>query len=273
MRLAMNKNDRTFAGSLPAAYQRYLVPLIFEPFAEDLATRASREAPRRILEIAAGTGVVSRALARHLPGECAILATDLSQPMLDIALSQTKAVNITFGQADAQNLPFDDGAFDMAVCQFGVMFFPDKPGALAGTRRVLKPGGRYLFNVWDRIEANDFAHAAIETLAGLFPVDPPRFLERVPHGFHDKTLIEDLLHKAGFKDIAVEIVRRTSRADSAMDAAIGYCQGTPLRGEIEAKGPDALVRATDAVASAIAKQFGAGAIEGRIQAIVVSARR
>jgi ubiquinone/menaquinone biosynthesis C-methylase UbiE len=268
----MKEADKIFAGSVPALYDRYLGPLIFGPYAMDLAERLVRLAPKRILETAAGTGIVSRAMARRLP-DSAILATDLNQPMLDHALSQTKAVNVTYGQADAQVLPFDDGTFDAVICQFGVMFFPDKAAAFAAARRVLKPGGRYLFNVWDRIEANDFAHVAIETLAKLFPDNPPRFLARIPHGFHDKTVIERLLGEAGFSRIEIETLVKSGRAPSAREPAIGFCQGSPLRGEIEAFGPGALEKATDAVAAALAGRFGRGPIEGKIQAIVVSAGR
>jgi ubiquinone/menaquinone biosynthesis C-methylase UbiE len=268
----MKEADKIFAGSVPALYDRYLGPMIFEPYALDLAERLGRLRPQRILEIAAGTGIVSRAIARELP-DSAILATDLNQPMLDHAVSQTTAVNVTYGQADAQALPFDDGAFDAVVCQFGVMFFPDKPAAFAAARRVLKPGGRYLFNLWDRIEANEFAHLATETLTNLFPDNPPRFLARVPHGFHDKTVVERLLREAGFSQIEIETIGKVSRAPSAREPAMGYCQGSPLRGEIEAKGPGQLERATDAVAAALAEHFGRGAIEGKIQAIVVSATR
>jgi ubiquinone/menaquinone biosynthesis C-methylase UbiE len=268
----MKEKDKIFAGSIPALYDRYLGPLIFEPYALDLAERLSKPAPARILETAAGTGIVSRAMARHLP-DSVILATDLNQPMLDHAVSQTKAMNVTYGQADAQALPFDDGVFDAVVCQFGVMFFPDKPSAFAGARRVLMPSGRYLFNVWDRIEANDFAHVTIETLAKLFPDNPPKFLARTPHGFHDKTVIERLLREAGFSRIEIETLAKTSRAPSGREPAIGFCEGSPLRGEIEAMGPGELERATDAVAAALAAQFGQGPIEGNIQAIVISASR
>ncbi len=268
----MKEADKIFAGSVPAIYNRHLGPVIFEPYAIDLAARVAHLKPQRILEIAAGTGIVSRAIARQLP-EAAILATDLNQPMLDEAVGLTKAMNITYGLADAQALPFDDGAFDAAVCQFGVMFFPDKPVAFAAARRVLKPGGHYLFNVWDRIEDNEFTHLGVETLARLFPDSPPRFMARTPHGFHDKTVIARLLSEAGFSQIEIETLGKTSRASSAREAAIGLCQGTPMRGEIEALGPGQLERATDAVATALAARFGQNAIEGRIQAIVFSAMR
>ncbi len=269
----MKEKDKVFAGSIPALYDRYLGPLIFEPYALDLTDRLSELAPRRILETAAGTGIVSRAMARRLPGDCAILATDLNQPMLDHAVSQTKAMNVTYGQADAQALPFDHGVFDALVCQFGVMFFPDKAAAFAAAGRVLKPDGRYLFTVWDGIEANDFARVTVEALAKIYPDNPPRFLARTPHGFHDKPVIERLLREAGFSRIEMETLTKTSRAPSAREPAIGFCQGSPMRGEIEAMGPGQLEKATDAVAAALAARFGQGPIQGKIQAIVISASR
>ena len=266
----MKEADKVFAGSVPIIYDRYLGPLIFEPYALDMAERVAATGARRILETAAGTGIVSRAMARHLP-DASILATDLNQPMLDHAVGQTKASNVTFGQADAQSLPFEDSTFDAVVCQFGVMFFPDRPKALTAARRVLKPGGRLFFNVWDRIEDNEFSDLTVATLARLYPSNPPNFLARTPHGFHDKTVIERLLREAGFSRIEIDTVARTSRAPSASEPALGFCQGTPMRGEIEAQGAGELERATAAVKDAITKRFGAGPIDGRIQAIVVSA--
>ena len=267
----MKDADKVFAGSVPLLYDRYMGPLIFEPYALDMAERVAAMDARRILETAAGTGIVSRAMARRLPPEASILATDLNQPMLDHAVSQTRSGNVTYGQADAQALPFEDASFDAVVCQFGVMFFPDKPAAFAAARRVLKPGGRFFFSVWDRIEDNDFAHLAIETLGRLYPANPPRFMARTPHGFHDKTVIERLVREAGFSQIEIDTIAKTSRAASASEAALGYCQGTPMRAEIEVQGEGELQKATDAVAAASAARFGKGAVEGRIQAIVVSA--
>ena len=267
----MKEADKVFAGSVPLLYDRYMGPLIFEPYALDMAERVAAMDARRILETAAGTGIVSRAMARRLPPEASILATDLNQPMLDHAVSQTRSGNVTYGQADAQALPFEDASFDAVVCQFGVMFFPDKPAAFAAARRVLKPGGHFFFSVWDRIEDNDFAHLAIETLGRLYPANPPRFMARTPHGFHDKMVIERLVREAGFSQIEIDTIAKTSCAASASEAALGYCQGTPMRAEIEAQGEGELQKATDAVAAAIAARFGKGAVEGRIQAIVVSA--
>ena len=178
----MPKADTVFSGSIPALYDKYLGPLIFEPYAEDLAQRLSALDAARVLEAAAGTGIVTRALLRALPGSVAIVATDLNQPMVDHAAAQVSSSRVTWQQADAQSLPFPDGAFDAVVCQFGVMFFPDKRQAYREARRVLKPGGRFIFNVWDKLECNEFAALVVAAAIDVFPNDPPLFLARTPHG-------------------------------------------------------------------------------------------
>jgi SAM-dependent methyltransferase len=140
----MSATDVAFAGSIPALYDRYMGPLLFEPYARDIAARAAALGPQHILETAAGTGIVTEALARALP-QADIVATDLNQAMLDVAAERVRAANVRFQQADAQALPFADGEFDLVLSQFGVMFFPDRVGAYREVRRVLKPGGRVLF--------------------------------------------------------------------------------------------------------------------------------
>ena len=182
----MVATDKAFIGSIPELYDRLMVPLIFEPYAADLATRVAAAAPRAVLETAAGTGVVTRALASRLPADVQITATDLNQPMLNYAMArQSGDKRISWKQADALALPFDDQSFDVVVCEFGAMFFPDKVQGYKEARRVLKPGGRLLFNVWDKISENDFAHTIAQALAEVFPDDPPRFMARTPHGYHD----------------------------------------------------------------------------------------
>jgi ubiquinone/menaquinone biosynthesis C-methylase UbiE len=267
-----NEKDKVFAGSIPDIYDQFLVPLIFEPYAADLAQRLATFAPKRILETAAGTGALTRAIAGRLP-DTDITATDLNQPMLDRAATRVRSPRLAWQQADALALPFDDGSFDAVVCQFGVMFFPDRVQGYKEALRVLRPGGQFLFNAWDKISTNEFVDTATQALAEIFPNDPPRFMERTPHGYHDPERIRADLKAAGWSSIAIEPVDAKSRAASALDAVTGYCQGSPLRTEIEARSPPSLQDATKYAADAVAARFGSGAIEGRIRALVVTASR
>lgn len=267
-------DDRVFAGSIPALYERLMVPLIFAPYADDLARRAADGAAARVLELAAGTGAVTRALDRVLPPDAAITATDLNPAMLQQAQAVGTARTVHWQAADAQRLPFADAGFDLVLCQFGVMFLPERVRAFAEARRVLRPGGRLLFNVWDRIEANEFADVVTRALAPLYPKDPPRFLARTPHGSHDTALLVRELAQAGFTAPArVEAVEARSVAASARDVAVAYCQGTPLRHEIEARGAPGLAEATAAATAALERRFGAGPVDGLIRAFVLEARR
>jgi SAM-dependent methyltransferase len=266
--------DRRFAGSIPAMYDTWLVPLIFEPYATDMAHRVQARGPSRVLELAAGTGVVTRALASALPPGTAIVATDLNHAMLERAAAVGTARPVEWRQADALALPFPDASFDAVVCQFGVMFFPDRPRAFAEARRVLRPGGTLLFSTWDRIEDNDFAHEVTLALEVMFPADPPRFLARTPHGYHDPRAVARDLGAGGFSAApAIETVTARSRAAGARLPALAYCEGTPLRNEIEALDPEGLGEATDAAEAAIARRFGNAGVDGKIQALVVTVRR
>jgi ubiquinone/menaquinone biosynthesis C-methylase UbiE len=256
------ETDQVFRGSIPALYDQYLGPMIFAPYADDLAARLADLRYGRVLEIAAGTGVVTRALVAALLRDVAIVATDLNQPMLDHAASQLSSERVTWQLADAQMLPFPDGLFDVVVCQFGVMFFQDKPRAFAEAARVLKPGGRFLLSVWDCIEENEFSDGVVRAVAGLYPQNPPMFLARTPHGNHDTAALEAQLRTAGFTATSVESLTRESKAPDALAVAIGYCQGTPMRNEIEAHGAEALAAATQVAADAIAARYGSGQSSG-----------
>jgi ubiquinone/menaquinone biosynthesis C-methylase UbiE len=269
---AMTAGDRLFAGSIPEIYDQLLVPLIFEAYARDLAARIAGTRPDDLLETAAGTGVLTRAIASHLPAHGRIIATDLNQPMLDCAAA-TRALEgrVTWRQADALALPFDDRNFDVVACQFGVMFFPDRIKGYKEARRVLKPRGRFFFNVWDAIDKNEFADVVTAALPPIFPHDPPMFLARTAHGYHDVERIRGELAAAGFARISVETIDHTSRAATPRDAAVAYCQGTPLRNEIEARDAARLEEATRAAAEALGRRFGNGPIEGRIRAHLFAA--
>jgi SAM-dependent methyltransferase len=264
-------SDKVFAGSVPKLYDQYLVPLIFEPYAADLANRLRSRPLSRVLEIAAGTGVVTRALASELPAHVDIVATDLNQAMIDQAAAVGTKRAVEWRQADATQLPFADGVYDAVVCQFGVMFFPDKAKAFAEARRVLKRRGVFVFNVWDRIEENEFADTVTTALASFFPDDPPRFLARTPHGYHDPRAIERDLANGGFRTSPrIDTVAARSRAASPKIPAVAYCQGTPLRNELEARDAARLGEATDVAAEAIAQRYGRDAVDAKIQAHVVS---
>ena len=268
----MSGSDKVFAGSIPENYDRHMVPLIFEPFAEDIARRAASLSPGAVLETAAGSGVVTRPLAPRLPLDTSYVVTDLNQPMLDYAASrQPPDARVTWRQADALALPFEDATFDLVCCQFGAMFFPDRISGFREAKRVLKPGGHFLFNVWDRIEENVFADDVTKALANRFPSDPPRFLARTPHGYHDTALICSELENAGFSRLAIETRAEQSRASSPRQVAMAYCQGTPLRNEIETRDPEGLDAATDHAAAAIADRHGRGEVAAKIQAHVIVA--
>jgi SAM-dependent methyltransferase len=266
--------DKVFTGSIAKLYETHLVPLIFEPYAVDLANRLASRSITRVLEIAAGTGVVTRALASLLPESVSILATDLNQPMLDHAAALGAKRSVEWRQADAMQLPFGDGTFDTVVCQFGVMFFPDKQKAFSEARRVLRPGGVFMFNVWDRIDENEFSDTVTTALESLFPKDPPRFLARTPHGYYNHPTIERDLANGGFTESPqIVTLAARSRAASSRVPAIAYCQGTPLRNEIEARDASLLGEATDIAAEAIAQRFGRGAVDGKIQAHIVTVEK
>jgi ubiquinone/menaquinone biosynthesis C-methylase UbiE len=268
----MLETDKMFVGSIPENYDRYMVPLIFEPYAGDIARRAASVSPGAVLEIAAGSGVVTRALAPRLPRGTSYIVTDLNQPMVDYAASrQPPDTRIKWRQADALALPFENAAFDLVCCQFGAMFFPDHISGYREARRVLKPGGHFLFNVWDRIEENIFADDVTNALVKIFPNDPPRFLVRTPHGYHDTALIRSELEEAGFSHVDIETRAEQSRASSPHLPAVAYCRGTVLRNEIESRNAGKLESAIDYIASAIADRHGSGEVAAKIQAHVIVA--
>jgi ubiquinone/menaquinone biosynthesis C-methylase UbiE len=272
------ESDRAFGDAISDRYERLLVPLIFEPYAAALAERlASRLAARtgaRLLEIAAGTGALTRAMSSRLSAVVEIVATDLNEAMLHRARSVGTTRPVVWRRADALALPFPDASFDAVVCQFGTMFFPDKPKAFAEARRVLRSGGMLLFSVWDRIEDNEFADVVTEALAVRFPDDPPRFLARTPHGYHDRDTIARDLEAGGFPAVAsFETLAERSRASSPDVPAIAYCEGTPLRNEIEARAPGQLAECTAVATDALRRRFGDGPVDGRIQAHLIAVER
>jgi ubiquinone/menaquinone biosynthesis C-methylase UbiE len=264
--------DVRFSGSVPANYERYMVPLLFRPYAELLAERARQWTPHRILETAAGTGVVTDALARALP-DAEIVATDLNQAMLDVAATRITSPNVIFRQADALELPFDDNSFDLVVCQFGVMFYPDKVKGNAEARRVLRDGGRYQFAVWDRIDRNPLSHLANESMRSQFPDNPPQFMTRGPFSYHDPEWIERDLRAAGFEHIEIETVELTSRSSSAEDGARGLVYGSPMGVELEEYGPGVLDRVFEQLCATARRYEGPNGFEAPMAAHIVTATK
>ncbi|WP_050606079.1 class I SAM-dependent methyltransferase [Ruegeria sp. 6PALISEP08] len=268
----MAETDKVFTGSIPDIYDEYLVPLIFEAYATDIAKRVASNDPQAILETAAGSGVVTRALAPLLSAGTRYCVTDLNQPMLDRAAKvQGNDNRIEWTAADALSLPFEDSSFDVVCCQFGVMFFPDRTEGYAEARRVLKPGGRFIFNAWDNIKENEFADVVTKAAGEVFADDPPYFLARTPHGYADVGEIEADLRAAGFNDISIETITEVSSAASARIPAIAYCEGTPLRNEIEERDAALLNHVVDHATQAIAERFGEGPVAAKIQGHVATA--
>jgi ubiquinone/menaquinone biosynthesis C-methylase UbiE len=266
----MTATDTVFAGSIPAIYDRYMVPLIFAPYAELVAKRAAQLGPLRILETAAGTGVVTKALSAAIP-DAEIVATDLNEPMLEQAARNIDSPKVRFQAADAQALPFPDARFDLVVCQFGVMFFPDKVRANAEARRVLREGGRYMLVIWNSVQSNIATVTVGRAVAELFPGEEVRFFERVPFRYHDVGQIEHDLLAAGFRDIEIETIDLRSRAPSARDAAMALVQGTPMRNDIELIDPGRLGPATDAATEALRQYEGPSGFDAPMSAHLVTA--
>jgi ubiquinone/menaquinone biosynthesis C-methylase UbiE len=269
---AEHMGDHIFAASIAELYDSILGPFMFEPFARETAARLDRF-DGDLLEVAAGTGILTRELDRALGAAARITATDLNPPMLEVAAARSSAPRVTWRQADALDLPFTDRSFDAVVCQFGVMFYPDQARGHAEAGRVLRPGGRYVLSVWDDLASNPVAETIHEAVAASFPDDPPWFFARTPHGHHDKAKLCADLADAGFREIAVETLRLEAGRIGARDLARGFCQGTPLRAEIEARDAEGLVRVTAAAELALRRRFGDATIASPIQAHVLTARR
>lgn len=263
-------SDSRFAGSIPQVYDTVLVPMMFLDYAEDVASVVAAAKPHDVLEIAAGTGAVTRALHRLLPtGQ--ITATDLNPPMLDRAAEVLPPSDrVRWMLADAQDLPCEDADFDAVMCQFGVMFFPDRPRAYAEAHRVLRPGGRFVLASWGRIEDNEASLAVDEALAVLFPDDPPQFLRRTPFGYTDLDLVRDELEGAGFTSVDARWVEHRSRPTSAQDIAVAHCQGTPIANLLAERGVDP-AHATAEMARVLEDRLGPEPFSGRLSASIVVA--
>ena len=268
----MNDSHASFIGAIPAQYDRYLGPLLFEPFAIDLASRVSVPPLGQVLELACGTGILTRRLRDRLPPSVELTATDLNEPMLRVARTKFRtSETVAWEQADAMQLPFPDGRFDAVACQFGLMFFPDKPVVLSEIRRVLRPGGQLVFNVWDSQEENDLARIARRAIDTFFPADPPTFYQ-TPFSMSDPDALRSLVADAGFGEVALDVVAFTGVGRSAAEAAIGVVEGNPIIAAIRERGVAEPQAIEQAVARAIRDELGDHPFHARTRALVLSAR-
>lgn len=267
-----------FRGGVPDSYEQLMVPLMFQPFADDMVERAVARHPGAVLELAAGTGVVTRGLASALPPDSTVVATDLNAGMLAVAQSRgapraAGAADVVWQTADAQDLPFADESFDLVVCQFGIMFFPDRPAAHAQVHRVLRPGGTSLFSAWDSIALNAVARAVDEAHRRVLPDAPMNVITRVAHGYHDVPTLRKDAEAGGLIVDSVEAVELVGVAESARTAAMAIPRGTPLRAELEPRGEEVRERIEALTAEILEERFGTGPIRTPIRAYVVTAHR
>jgi ubiquinone/menaquinone biosynthesis C-methylase UbiE len=267
----MPDSHSAFTGEIPKNYEKYLGPLIFEEYAKDLANRISVAPDTRVLEIAAGTGMATRELRNVIPENVQIVVTDLNEDMLNIARNKFSTdENIEFQTADALELPFEDDSFEAVACQFSVMFFPDKLKALTEAARVLKPGGCFYFNIWDSFTHNHLIKTVNNAIAEYLQADAIKFFS-TPYGYYEIDVIKNLLFEAGFGDIDISVLPRTSSAGTARDVALGYVLGTPARLELEQISPESVPKIVDAVEHAIGEEFGYRSLKAKMQAMVFTA--
>jgi ubiquinone/menaquinone biosynthesis C-methylase UbiE len=269
----MAEQDVDFSGSIPANYDRYLGPMLFQPYAEDLAERLQVRPDGSVLELACGTGILTRLLRNKLPSTVNLVATDLNLPMIENAKGKFQPDELVqWQEADATNLPFADATYDAVVCQFGLMFVPDKRAAVRETYRVLKPGGSFVFNVWDAMEHNELAKVTHETIASFFDRDPPGFYE-VPFGYHDRAEIEKLMRQEGFRAIQVSVVPKESKTKRAEEAAKGLIEGNPVVAAIREREPTLVRKIIDALTAAIKSRFGDLPVRAPMRAIIIQSQR
>jgi len=269
----MTTDNTAFTGqSVAEKYDRYLGPLLFEPFAKDLASRIKGKKYGDVLEIACGTGRVTRHLKDALDWESKLVATDLQADMIKVAADSLPNESINWQTADAQQLIFPDQSFDLVVCQFGLMFMPDKMKAVSEIFRVLKKGGRFLVSTWDKIENNGVIHIGNQIICSYFPENPPSFY-RVPFSLSQPDQIETLLVAAGFKNVKAEAVEKQGVSPSAHEAAIGIVEGNPIYGHIVAKDPKLVDKIRSAVEQKIAEHYGDRPLKSPLRAWVFQAVR
>jgi ubiquinone/menaquinone biosynthesis C-methylase UbiE len=271
MSKSIAEKDVRFDGSIPEIYDRHLGTLLFEPYAADIADRIAKRKPRKVLEVAAGTGIVTNRLLKALPKGTALTVTDLNVPMLEYARQkiQSDGRAIEWRQADAQDLPFADESFDVVACQFGVMFFPDKAKGLREFKRVLEKGGALVFSVWDSLEINPLQEIVHSTVNQFFRTEPPEFY-KIPFMMGDVGELRHVIEESGFKSVTIETLSLTGRSVSPQDAAIGLVKGNPVINTLREQGAD-IDEIIATVARAVEERFGAGALQVPLRAHVVTA--
>lgn len=266
-------NYGKFAGSVPETYDRFMGPLFFEPYASDLVQRVPAREPIKVLELACGTGIVTKALRETLPAGSSITATDLNQAMIDYAkLKLGPRSGVTWRQADATSIPFENDSFEVVVCQFGFMFFPDKETAAREAYRVLTKDGTFIFNVWDSLEENELTFLAAKTIASFFPDNPPDFYA-LPFGYHDRTEINALLERVGFSRVDGETVRKENVCESARTVATALVKGTPIISQITDREPSSADILVERAADAIRLRCGESPVRSSMQALVWTMRK
>ena len=259
-----------FAGSVPQNYETYLGPLFFEPYGINLVEHIQNTALDNVLEIACGTGRVTKHLAAKLSPGTSLIATDLNEDMLKIARHIVTSKNVTWQVADAHELPLESDIFDLVVCQYGVMFFQDKPKALREINRVLKRGGTFIFNTWNELQYNALSQMAQRVLEEVYPDDPPRFFEKGPYSLYNQDQIKELLAEAGFGNITIELVSKTGLAATPEDAVTGILDGTPNFGYIAERDIPPVV-AKEKLKALLTEHYGGKNLQLPMQAFVVKA--
>lgn len=267
----MSVDDHSaFVGSVPEYYDRYLVPFFFKPFADDLILRFAARPGLRVLELACGTGVLTQRLLRLLDSESRVTAIDLNDAMLVVARDKLgEDSRVSWREADAMALPFEDASFDAVICQFGWMFFPDKARALREARRVLASGGQLALNTWDRLETCPVAAEADAAIRGCFPTNPPTFYE-TPFSLYDAEALRRMISGAGFAGVSIEHVALEGARLAPAEAAGGIIRGGPFAAEIIQRGGE-VARVEAVVADRLAACFGTAPFPSPMRALVCTA--
>lgn len=260
------QDSPSFAGTVPANYEKYLGPFLFEPYALDMAGRLQDKQYPAILEIACGTGRVTNHLSTSVQHDT-LTATDLNPDMIEVAKKIVPNPAIRWMTADAVALPFDDHSFDAVVCQFGIMFFPDKLKGLQEMHRVLKAGGKLIFNTWDKLENLPAVHLGRKVIDSFFETDPPEFYN-IPFSMHDDNELKALMQDAKFKNIKISLVIKEGVSASAADLARGMVEGSPMYVSIIEKNPALVEPMKEQVEKVVGEKFGHKPLKCHLQAWV-----